>query len=384
MTVPLRVPAARVAFSDAERAEILALIDRSLREGSLTLGPHTEELERAFAARHGGFHAVSVSSGTAALEIALRMFGVEDRDVVVPANTFFATAAAVVHAGGRPQFADVDPASLALSLETIEAAVTPETAGVVLVHIAGMLSPDTEAIAAYCRDRGIFLLEDAAHAHGATLHGRSVGTFGDAAAFSFYPTKVVTSGEGGMLLTASERARDEARVYRDQGKAAFVGGEHRAMGSAWRMSELHAAVGLVHLRSLDDAIAVRRGIARRFDDALAPIDGIEPVRPAKGCESTFYKYPALLDPGIDRDAFKQGVRERHGVALSGEVYARPLHREPVFRELATGPFPVADDVCARHICLPLFSDMTDDEAELVVAALRDELGAGRLATGSGD
>lgn len=384
MTTPVRVPAARVTFSDADRAEILTMIDASLRDGSLTLGPRTEELERAFAARHDAPEAVAVSSGSAALEIALRIFGIAGRDVVVPTNTFFATAAAVVHAGGRPRFADVDPATLGLSLDSLTAALTPETAGVVMVHIAGIVSPEIHAIAALCRERGLFLLEDAAHAHGARFDGRSAGTFGDAAAFSFYPTKVMTSGEGGMLLTANPQLRDEARVYRDQGKASFVGGEHMVLGSAWRLSELHAAVGTVHLRSLDDAIAVRRGIARLYDDALGHLSGIEPIAPPEGCESNYYKYPALLDSSTDRHTLKQALRDRHGVVMSGEVYAQPLHREPVFRELAGSSFPIADDLCARHVCLPIFSDMTEAEASMVISALRDELGARRLAAGSAE
>ncbi|HZP28004.1 MAG TPA: DegT/DnrJ/EryC1/StrS family aminotransferase [Acidimicrobiia bacterium] len=383
MAALLRIPSARLGFTAEERADILGMIDAALRDGALTLGSRTEEFERAFAARHDADDAVAVSSGSAALEIALRIFGVEDRDVVVPTNTFFATAAAVVRAGGRPRFADVDAATFALSAETVAEALTPATAGVVLVHIGGVVAPAVGAIRELCDDRGLFLLEDAAHAHGSRLDGRSAGTFGHAAAFSFYPTKVLTSAEGGMLLVDDPAARDLARVYRDQGKVAFVGGEHTVLGSAWRMSELHAAVGLVHLRGLDRAIAVRTSAAHVYDDALASVEGIEPLAVAPASRPNYYKYPALLDPGIDRHALKQALRSEHGVALSGEVYARPLHREPVFRELAEGTFPVAEDVCARQVCLPVFSDMSEAEARIVVDALRSELGAGGRAPAPG-
>jgi perosamine synthetase len=365
----LRVPPARVVFSDADREAILALVDDALRTGSLTLGPRTAELEEAFAQRHDAVHAVAVSSGTAALEIALRVLGVEGREVVVPANTFFATAGSVVHAGGTPAFADVAADTLALSAATTAAALTDATAGVVLVHIGGLVSPEVEAIRALCDARGVFLLEDAAHAHGASHGGRSAGTFGLAAGFSFYPTKVVTSGEGGMIVTSDEHVRDEARIYRDQGKAGFVGGAHVRMGAAWRMSELHAAVGLVHLRRLDEFLGVRRRVAARYDDALRGSEAITPLTPAVGSEHAYYKYPALLAPGIDRDAVKQRLAEEHGIGLSGEVYARPLHLEPVFAGVEHGPLPVAEDVCARHVCLPLHSDMTDDEADMVLEAL---------------
>jgi dTDP-4-amino-4,6-dideoxygalactose transaminase len=365
----LRIPPARVVFSEEDRAEILSYVDDALQSGSLTLGPRTAELEAAFAARHQSAHAVAVSSGTAALEIALRIIGVEGREVVLPANTFFATAAAVLHAGGIPRFADVAADTLALSTETTAAAITDATAGVILVHIGGLVSPEVEAIRELCAQRGLFLLEDAAHAHGASHDGRAAGTFGVAGCFSFYPTKVITSGEGGIIVTGDEGIRDEARIYRDQGKAGFVGGAHVRLGSAWRMSELHAAVGLVHLRRLDEFIAVRRRIAARYDAALADVDEITPLVPARGSGHCYYKYPALLAPGIDRDALKKRLAEEHGVGMSGEVYARPLHLEPVFQSVAHSPLSVSEDVCARHVCLPVHSDMSDDEADLVIEAI---------------
>ncbi len=374
MSNPPRVPAARIVFSDSDRAEILAMVDESLSSGSLTLGPRTKEFEDAFAAHHGTRFAVATSSGTSALEIILRSIGIEGGDVIVPATTFFATAAAVRHGGGRPTFADIDAATFALSPATIEAAITPDTVGVVLVHIGGVITPAVDEIRALCDRRGLFLVEDAAHAHGAALDGRLAGTFGRAAAFSFYPTKVITSGEGGMIVTEDEALAAEARCYRDQGKADFLTGGHTVLGSNWRMSELHAAVGLVHLRRLDEFITRRRAAAAHYDEALTHIDGISPVAVPEGAFTNYYKYLAMLDRGIERAAVKEQLRNDHGIALSGEVYAVPLHHEPVFAGIASGSFPVAEDVSARHVCLPVHSDMSLDEAELVVRALRAVLG----------
>jgi dTDP-4-amino-4,6-dideoxygalactose transaminase len=378
------VPPARPTFPVDDRAAIAKLIEESLFSGSLTLGPNTERFEEAFAARHQAAHAVAVSSGTAALEIALRALAAPDgsarglagRSVVVPANTFFATAAAVVHAGGVPRFADVDPATFTLSPATVEPVLDETCAGVVIVHIGGFVSPDTAVLADLCRARGLFLVEDAAHAHGAGFAGRPAGSIGDAGAFSFYPTKVITSGEGGMITTADGAVRDDARIYRDQGKAGFLGGDHVRLGYAWRMSELHAAVGLVQLARLDDFIAVRRRVARFYDEALADLPGIRPVLPPEGSAPNYYKYLAVLDDGVDRAALKQAMRERHGVGMSGEVYAAPLHRQPVFADVSTGPLPVAEDVCARHVCLPIHNDMADSEAEQVVDGLRAVLTGG--------
>ncbi len=367
------IPAARLVFGDDDRAEILRRVDESLRTGNLTLGPNGRELEALFAKRHDAPVAIATSSGTSALEIILRSIGVEGKEVIVPANTFFATAAAVIHAGGSVRFADVDASTLALDVASVEAAITPRTAGVLHVHIGGLVSPAIIAIAELCRARGLWLVEDAAHAHGSSLDGRSAGTFGIAGAFSFYPTKVVTSGEGGMIVTTDERIGEDAALYRDQGKARFLGGEHIRLGHAWRMSEVHAAIGVVHLARLDEFIERRNAVAATYTRELAGVHWITPLALPPGCVSNFYKYVTLLDPGIDRASFKQALRER-GVSPSGEVYATPLHHEPVFAGVDHGPLPVAEDVCARQVCLPLHSDMTDEEAMFVVSSVTEVLG----------
>jgi perosamine synthetase len=373
------VPAARVVFPEADRAEVAAAVAEILATGSLTLGPYTKRFEAAFAAAHEAPHAVAVSSGTAALHIMLSVAGVRGRDVIVPANTFYATAAAVIQAGGRPVFADVDAATLALNRDTVAAALTPGTAAVVHVHIGGLISPHIAQVRALCDERGVALIEDAAHAHGSTLDGRFAGSFGLAGAFSMYPTKVVTSGEGGVVVTGSDHMADETKIYRDQGKGAFSANHHVRLGSAWRMSELHAVTGLVHLRRLDEFIARRREVAARYDKALASVDGLNPLAETPGSRSNIYKYIVLLTPGTDRAAFKQEVATRFGVRLSGEVYDLPLHEQPVLAEYAGPPLPVAEDIAARHVCLPVHSDMSEAEIDEVLTAVTTV--AGELAGG---
>jgi perosamine synthetase len=366
-------------FLPPDRAEIAAAVTEILASGSLTLGPYTKRFEEAFAAAHVVPHAVATSSGTAALDIALRVADVRGRDVVVPANTFYATAAAVLAAGGRPVFADVEPDTLALSRDTVVPALTPRTAALVHVHIGGMISPDIIGVRSLCAERGIALVEDAAHAHGSTLDGRFAGAFGVAAAFSFYPTKVVTSGEGGMVATASGELAGEARIYRDQGKGDFTANHHVRQGYAWRMSEVHAATGLVHLRRMTEFILRRREVAAAYDKALAGLDGLTPLAEPPGSRGNVYKYVVLLPTGTDRAWFKQELARRHQVRLSGEVYDLPLHRQPVLAEYAGPPLPVAEDVARRHICLPVHSDMSDaevDEVLIALAAVHEDLAGG--------
>lgn len=365
----MQVPAARIVFSPEDRAEVASVAAEVLSTGALTLGAHTQEFEAAFAATHGARHAVAVNSGTAALEIILRSIDVGGFDVVVPTNTFAATAFAVLRAGGTPVFADVSADTFALSPETVAAAVTPRTKAVVVVHIGGMIPPDIDELCGLLDERGIVLVEDAAHAHGSSLAGRHAGSFGVAGSFSFYPTKLITCGEGGMVVTSDDRLRDEALLYRDQGKAGFLGNIHIREGYAWRMSEVHAATGRAHLRHLDDFLARRRRVAARYDQAIDEL-GVERPQAVEGGVTNYYKYPVLLSRGVDRTQVKKELREGHGVSMAGEVYEAPLHQQPVFERYARVQLPVAEDICARHVCLPLHSDMTDAEAEHVISAFR--------------
>jgi perosamine synthetase len=394
------VQAARVVFPESDREEIAAAVAGILATGALTLGPYTRLFESAFAAAHDSApppaaahdgvpghpaeprHAVATSSGTAALEIMLRCIGVVGRSVVIPANTFYATAAAAISAGATPVFADVDEATFALSPATLERALAPDTAAVILVHIGGLITPHAEDLRRICRDKGVALIEDAAHAHGSTLNGRFAGSFGAGAAFSFYPTKVVTSGEGGMILTPSADLADEARIYRDQGKGSFGANHHVRHGYAWRMSEFNAAAGLVHLRRMRQFIEHRRAVAARYDAGLAALGFLRPLTEPADCASNYYKYIALLPPGTDRAWFKHQMADEHGVRLSGEVYDLPLHRQPILADYAADQsLPAAEDVCARHVCLPVHSDMTDNEADQVLEAIAKV--AAHAAGGSG-
>ncbi len=375
----MTVQAARVVFPADDRAEIAAATAEILASGILTLGPYTRLFEAAFAAAHSQPgagagevpRAVAVSSGTAALEIILRSIGVAGRDVIVPANTFFATAEAALRAGGTPVFADIDPLTFALSPQTVAAALTSQTVAVMLVHIGGLITPRVGELRRYCAEQGLTLIEDAAHAHGSTYAGQPAGSFGAAAGFSFFPTKVVTCGEGGMIITPSADLEQEARIYRDQGKGSVGANRHLRHGYAWRMSEQAAATGLVHLRRLEEFVTHRRAVAAQYDDLLAGLDGLDSLAEPTGCRGNYYKYVAVLPAGADRARFRRELCDEHDVRLAGEVYDLPLHRQPVFAELAraTPALPVAEDLCARHICLPVHSDMTAGEVDLVCSAV---------------
>jgi perosamine synthetase len=364
------VPAARVDFSAEDRRWIAERIEEALTSGQLTLGRYGAQFEQEFSRYCGLEHGVAVGSGTAALEIILRSLDVAGRDVLVPANTFFATAAAVIHAGGRPVLMDTDPESFGTAPEELERRLTPATAGAIVVHIGGVVSRRMPELVAAAARNGIWLVEDAAHAHGSALGDTRAGAFGIASAFSFYPTKVMTAAEGGMIVTKDERIACEARRYRDQGKESFERNAHTRLGYNWRLSEPHAIIGLRHFRRLPELIAARQQIAALYDAALLGLDRLRPLAVPPQGTSNYYKYIAMLPDGIDRRTLKTRLREEYGIALAGEVYEQPLHRQPIFEGYAGQPLPASETVCGHHVCLPVFASMTEDQASRVVEALR--------------
>ncbi|HZC80333.1 MAG TPA: DegT/DnrJ/EryC1/StrS aminotransferase family protein [Nitrospiraceae bacterium] len=369
-----RVPAAKIQFLPEDRAWIAERIQEVLASGQLTLGKYGAEFEQQFAKFCEARHAIAVNSGTSALEIILRALGVEGKDVLVPTNTFFATAAAVVHAGGRPVLVDMDPESFAVRPEDVEKKLTPKTAGLIVVHIGGIVSRRMPELQEWARKKGLWIVEDAAHAHGSCYNGVRAGSFGLAGAFSFYPTKVMTSGEGGMIVTSDDRIAEEARIYRDQGKASFTQNAHIRMGYNWRLSEPHAIIGLRHLERLPAMMADRQKIAAIYDEGLKGFRNLSTLTVPPGGVCNYYKYIVVLKQKQDRKALKALLRDQYGVALAGEVYEEPLHKQPVFESYVSGPLPASEDYCARHLCLPVFSGMEVAWAYQVLDALKDVIG----------
>lgn len=368
------VPAVHIQFEPEDREWIAQKIIEVLSSGHLTLGKYGAMFEQAFANLCGCQHAVAVSSGTSALEIVMRTLNIKGKEVLISTNTFFATAAAVIHAGGTPLFVDMEPEAFAISPEELARHITPKTVGVIIVHIGGIVTPRIREIQDFCRRKGIWLVEDAAHAHGSSFDGMMAGALGIASAFSFYATKVMTTAEGGMIVTNDGRIAEEARIYRDQGKASFKRNSHVRLGYNWRMSEPHAIIGLRHLDRLASMISNRRRIAAIYDEGLQSLRNLKPLKISSGTFCNYYKYIALLRNDSDRGVIKEKLRKRHGVSLAGEVYEEPLHRQPIFRHYIRSPLIIADEYCARHICLPVFSGMLEEQARQVLDALRAVVG----------
>lgn len=365
----ISIPPFRYAFDEADAAFIGEHVEALLSRGDfLTLGRYNEEFEAAFAAAHDLPHAVAVSSGTAALEILLQAADVGGRKVIVPSNTFGATPVAVIRAGGIPVLAECG-ADFSLDVDHAASLIDSSVAAIVVVHIGGMVSAHLPRLQTLCERHGIALIEDAAHATGASLAGRSVGAWGRGGAFSFFSTKVITCSEGGMILTRHREVAELARVLRDHAKR--VDGAMDRIGYNWRMSEVHALIGLVQMRKLDRILDQRRTVAAAYTERVRGLPGVTVLEPPPGAIWNFYKL-ILQIPAGTRAAVRDRLADR-GVALGGEVYAIPCHRQAAFAPYSEGRYPSTDAICDGHICPPILPQMSADEQDYAADALRDVL-----------
>jgi dTDP-4-amino-4,6-dideoxygalactose transaminase len=370
------VPPAMPYFPMEDIEKMKDYMGKILQSGMLTIHTFTKEFEDQFAKLCGVKYAIAVNSGTSALEIALRALKVKNGDeVLVPTNTFTATAATVIFAGAKPKLTDINSKTLCIDAENVQKNLTPKTKAVIVVHIGGLICPEINEIREICQEKKIFLIEDAAHAHGSTINQRSAGALGDAGCFSFYPTKVITTGEGGIITTNDDEIAKKARILRDQGKESFNSNIIVDLGYNWRMPEISAAIGLTQLKRLPEIIEKRNKIAKYYDKALKENVNIEPLKIPTNILNNYYKYVAFLDENLDREKLKEKLRAK-GVKCSGEVYWPPLHLQPVYRQLLNtkeGDFPNAESACKRMICLPLYTQMTIEDAQYVIEKLREAL-----------
>jgi hypothetical protein len=355
-------------------------------------GEEGRQFELEFASYVGCRRALAVANGTVALELALWACGIDGGEVVVPARTFVATASAARMRGAVPVFADVDRDSGCLTAETVEAVITPRTRAVIAVHIAGWPC-EIDELVSLCRARGVVLIEDCAQAHGATYKGREVGSFGDAAAFSFCQDKIMTTaGEGGMLVTDDEELWRRAWSIKDHGKnwartqhadhAPGFRWLHDGLGTNWRLSEVQSAVGRVQLRKLDRWLAYRRELARRFDDRFAAVQGLRvPAVPehSRHARYRYYVYvqPEALASGWSRDRILNAAIDaglQVSVGSCSEIYledAFPASMKPQH------PAAVARELGATSLALLVDPTITEDEVERtceeLAAIMRDAI-----------
>lgn len=356
------IPAAKPLIGEEERSAV----DRVLQSGMMAQGPEVAAFECEFSAIVADRQCIAVNSGTSGLHMALIAAGIKQGDeVIVPSFTFAATANTVALAGATPVFADIDPQTFNIDPLSIEAAITPRTRAIQPVHLYGQPAAMLEIMAIAAR-HNLLVIEDAAQAHMASLDGRPVGSFGIAGVFSFYPTKNMTSGEGGMISTATDDVARKCRLLRNQGMEKRY--ENEIVGFNTRMTDIHAAIGRVQLAKLAGWTAQRRSNAKFFDENLKNV--VVPYV-APNAVHVYHQYTIRI-PGDSRDAFALEMTKR-GIG-NGVYYPIPVHKLESFG--FNTELPETTRACTEVLSIPVHPSLSQGELETIVSVINSIAGAG--------
>jgi perosamine synthetase len=371
-TAGRKVTGARPFFHDEDVPHLLSRLEQIIRGGRLIFGENTREFEDSFRAHVGSRHAVSVNSCTTALEIVMRFFGVKGREVIVPTNTFASCVKAIMYAGGTPVLADMNTETFCLDTEDVLKRINSNTAGVIVVHIAGLIYPEIERLREVCRERKLFLIEDPSHAHGARIDERPAGSLADAACFSFYPTKIMTTGTGGMITTDNSELAAYARSVRHHGQGESLEAIVN-LGNDWCMDEMSAAMGVYQLKRLEENVEHRNRVVEWYRRELKDVDWITVPLYPENLRHAYYKFPVMLAAGVDKKKLRQIMLDEYQIEL-GAIYDPPCHLHPVFqKELGCyeGMFPKAEAALRRQVCLPVHAAVSEEDVKGVVVALQE-------------
>jgi dTDP-4-amino-4,6-dideoxygalactose transaminase len=365
------IPNVKPTIPEADIPLILRDIKEVLLSRELVLGKNLRRFEDAFKEYVGAAHALGTSSCSQTLQMLFQYFAVEGREIILPTLNFISVANAALWSGGTPVFCDTGKNAILPTLESIAAKRSERTAGVVLVHITGHINPELSAIRDYCKQNGLFLVEDCSHAHGSAIDGVKAGNLCDAAVFSMFATKVITTGTGGVLTTNDPAIAQYVFSARHQGQGRDLT-DCNTLGGGWHMTEMAAVLGRYQLGHLEEWVTRRVEIAHAYDQAFADHPKCQLLKPSG--RSAYYKYQLLLSPEVDRKWLTSRLGERS--VQCGAVYSPPIHLQPVYQRkfnYRPGAYPNAEDVARRVVALPLFVEITAEEQQTVIDAVLEAL-----------
>jgi dTDP-4-amino-4,6-dideoxygalactose transaminase len=363
------IPIAKPNIGKEEEEAVLEV----LRSGMLAKGPKTKEFEAAFSHYTGTGHAISTSSGTTALHIALLANGIgKDDEVLIPPVTFFATASTVLFCGAKPVFVDIDPDTFNMDVGKVEDAITSKTKAIVPVHMYGQ-PVDMKPLMEIAEKHDLKVIEDACQSHGAEYDSKKVGTFGNASCFSFYPTKNMVTGEGGMITSDDADLKTECMLLRDHGEITHY--EHVVLGYNFRMTEIGAAIGVEQLKKLPGFIEKRRSNAKRLDEGLGGLEGIQIPKVIENGAHVYYQYIIKVDGfPLNRDQLVEFLKSKE--IGSRPSYPKPLSEQAILRTLgASADCPLARGVLLNILELPVHPLVSDDDITYIIDTVRE---AGRI------
>lgn len=363
-----KIPIFKLTFDEDFRRRFHEGCEQIFNEGFLTNHTMVRKAEAFFKELNHSKFAVGVSSCTSALEIALKAIDVKGKEVILPTNTFIATYLAIRNAGGIPVIADIEPNYYSLSADELAKKITPNTKAVILVHIGGHISPEAREIKSICKKHGLFLVEDAAHAHFSELDGMKAGNIGDIGCFSFHMTKVVTSGEGGMITTSHEDLFKRCLSLRQFGMDLDHHHSHVREGFNHKLSEFNALAMILDLERSSSRIEKRREIGQRYK---ANLEGTawKILTDSESSKGSFYKQIIIPPPEVKRKDIEK-LFQSEDISLTNGVYFQPLHRQPVCKQsVGNNNYPVSDVFSDRHICPPCYPELTLHEVDRICEIL---------------
>ncbi len=370
------IPLYKIHWDQSDADAVLNVIRRGAH---WTNGPEVAEFETTVADYVGRRHAVAFNSGTSALHALMLAHGIGAGDeVIVPSFTFISTANSVLFVGAKPVFADIEPETFALDAEDVRRKVTERTRAIVLVHYGGLPARDTEALKKLAHEKGVLLIEDAAESLGATMDGKKVGTFGHSAMFSFCGNKVITTGEGGMIVTDDSDVHRNLLLIRSHGRLekenyfeSSGSPDYVTLGYNFRMNSMTAALGVAQMKKLDDVIALRRKVAQTYDDEFARRG--TPVRPPASGRPYFNVYQMYSLLFTDSESRRKAVARLNQAGIMSKVYFEPVHRTHFYKNIQNerSVLPVTEHTSERILTIPLYPHMSENEMQKVVNALHD-------------
>ena len=375
-----KIPLFKTKWYDSDIEAVNAVLRRGT---SWAAGPEIEEFEKALANFTGRKYALACNSGTSALQLLYQAIDVRGKEVIVPAFTFVATANAIVAAGGIPIFAESEAETLGLDADDVEKRITKNTKAIVALHYAGGVSRDIEKLQLLAEKHHLILLEDNAHSLGVKKKGKQCGTFGAAAALSFCQNKLITTGEGGAVITDSQELYEKMKLLCSHGRVESAGGDYFShtgdndyieVGYNFRMPTMNAALGLSQLQHFEETMKLRVDAAQRLNKGLSDIPEIRIPRPYQNSEHYYQMYTLMLPSQQIRDALQQHLAAK---GIMSKVYYQPVHLKTWYRQkygYQEGRLPITEDISQQVLTLPIYPGMSLEDAKYIISGIKEFLG----------
>lgn len=380
MNIHIKYPRAKPHFSVDDKISILNNISELLDSGMLTQGPYVSKFESEFKKIVNTEYAIATSSCTSALEIAIRSLNLRNSKILVTTNTWMSCANTIILTGNIPVFIDIDSNTLCMdSKKVLDKIQNDNIAAVLWVHMAGLISPDFIDIVNVCKSKGIYVIEDCAHAHGAILNNKMAGSIGDVGCFSFYPTKIIATGEGGMITTNNKTINDTSIILRNHGtsrnKEIVPGLDYGVTchypSQNFRMTEISAILGLHQIKHLNEFVSLRNNIADEYRKNLSSVKGISVLPKYEG--HSYWNFYIILDKNIDREKFAKILLYEFGIQTAN-AYDPPGHKQQMYSTYINNElFTVADDILSRHISLPMYVTLNTSDILYITESIKTVL-----------